>query len=156
MKKAMCWLATIMLLAGCDGKSDSQLVTEAGKQLQYTIDSNPARGKCENIAKGRERLTSSVLKTLVAQQCDSVLRSGTETNFTDATVFHSNMIMVCGSIIGRGFTGKQLHRQFIYSPEEDELVIEPTSTDDKTRFEDHKTLQQLQDDFVRQRELYCK
>lgn len=64
--------------------------------------------------------------------------------------------MVCGAIIGRGFTGKTLHRQFIYSPEEDELVLEPTSQDDKTRFEGKKTLQQLQDDFQRQHDLYCK
>lgn len=156
MKKTMCWLATVLLLAGCEGKSDTQLVIDAGKQLQYTIDSNPARNKCETIAKGRERLTSGVIKSLQAQGCDAVLRSGTETNFTDATVFRHSMVMVCGAIIGRGFTGKTLHRQFIYSPEEDELVLEPTSQDDKTRFEGKKTLQQLQDDFQRQHDLYCK
>ncbi len=66
------------------------------------------------------------------------------------------MTMVCGIIIGKSFTGSDIRRRFIYSPGERELVIDPMSTNDKTRFEQRKTLAQLQADFERQQLKYCK
>jgi hypothetical protein len=145
-----------LLLAGCDQPNATQLMTETGRQLQRTIDANPARGECEDIAKGREWLSHSARKRLEEKGCQFVLRSATETNFEQTAVYHTSMTMVCGSIVGKSFTGSEIRRRFIYSPEERELVIEPMSPNDKTRFEQRKTLAQLQADFERQQLQYCK
>ncbi|RPD98349.1 hypothetical protein BBB56_15130 [Candidatus Pantoea deserta] len=145
-----------LLLTGCDQPNDTQLMTETGRQLQRTIDASPARGECEDIAKGRERLSRGTRKKLEEKGCQFVLRSATETNFAEAAVFHSTMTMVCGSITGKSFTGSDIRRRFIYSPEERALVIEPMTPNDKTRFEQRKTLTQLQADFARQQLQYCK
>jgi len=145
-----------LLLVGCDQPNDTQLMTETGRQLQRTIDASPARNECENIAKGRERLSHGARKRLEEKGCQFVLRSATETNFAEAAVYRTTMTMVCGSIIGKSFTGSDIRRRFIYSPGERELVIDPMSTNDKTRFEQRKTLAQLQADFERQQLQYCK
>lgn len=145
-----------LLLVGCDRPNDTQLMTETGRQLQRTIDASPARGECESIAKGREWLSHGARKRLEEKGCQFVLRSATETNFAQAAVYRTSMTMVCGSIVGKSFTGSDIQRRFIYSPEERALVIEPMSANDKTRFEQRKTLAQLQADFDRQQLQYCK
>ena len=149
-------LLLCLLLAGCDQPNETQLMTETGRQLQRTIDTSAARGECEDIAKGRERLSHGVRKRLEEKGCQYVLRSATEANFAEAAVYHTSMTMVCGSIVGRSFTGSEIRRRFIYSPEERELVLEPMSPVDKTRFEQRKTVTQLQADFERQQLQYCK
>ena len=149
-------LLLCLLLAGCDQPNETQLRTEAGRQLQRTIDASPARAECESIAKGREWLSHSTRKRLEEKGCQDILRSATETNFEQTAIYRTSMTMVCGSIIGKSFTGSEIHRRFIYSPEERELVIEPMSASDKTRFEQRKTLAQLQADFDRQQLQYCK
>ncbi|WP_243078054.1 hypothetical protein [Pantoea sp. MQR6] len=149
-------LLLCLLLVGCDQPNDTQLVTETGRQLQRTIDTNPMRGVCENIAKGREWLSKNTMRKLEAKGCQDVLRSATETNFTDTTITHRAMTMVCGGIEGKSFTGTAIIRRFIFSPDEKALVIQPMAEVDKTRFEGHKTLQQLQDEFSRQQQQYCR
>ncbi|ADU69007.1 hypothetical protein [Pantoea sp. At-9b] len=144
------------LLVGCDQPNDTQLRLDASRQLQREIDRNPLRASCEGIARGREWLTQHTLQKLEAKGCQNVLRSATETDFTHAETFHHTLTMVCGGIEGKSFTGTELTRRFIYSPEEKALVIEPMSEQDKTRFEGRKTLQQLQDDFNRQLQQYCQ
>ncbi|MBE5251528.1 MAG: hypothetical protein QRY16_16560 [Enterobacterales bacterium endosymbiont of Blomia tropicalis] len=148
-------LLLCLLLVGCDQPNDSQLVTETGRQLQRTIDTSPMRAICENIAKGREWLSRKTIRQLQAKGCQDVLRSATETNFTDTTITHRSMTMVCGGITGKSFTGTDIVRRFIFSPDEKALVIQPMTEVDKTRFEGHKTLQQLKDDFHRQQQQYC-
>lgn len=155
MKWKGAWLLCL-LLAGCDKPNDTQLVTETGRELQRTIDTNPARIRCEHIAKGRERLSRDVVQKLEASHCQNVLRSATETNFTDTTIYHHNTVTICGGITGKSFTGTFISRRFIFSPDEKALVIEPVSEADKTRFEGQKTVQQLQDDFNRQHQQYCQ
>ncbi|MFH8134408.1 hypothetical protein ABU178_09545 [Pantoea osteomyelitidis] len=148
-------LMLCLLLVGCDRPNDTQLITETGRQLQRTIDTNPMRNACEKIAKGREWLSDKTVHRLEQKGCQHVLRSATETNFTNTQIYRHSMTMVCGAIVGKSFTGEDISRRFIFSPEENALVIEPTSSHDKTRFEDHKTLQQLQSDFERQQAQYC-
>ncbi|KHE03451.1 hypothetical protein C7434_0990 [Pantoea sp. PNA 14-12] len=155
MKWKGAWLLCL-LLAGCDKPNDTQLITETGRELQRTIDTSSARLRCEEIAKGRERLSRDVRQKLEAQHCQNVLRSATETNFTDTTIYRHNTTMICGGILGKSFTGSMIYRRFIYSPDEKALVIEPVSEADKTRFEGQKTVQQLQDDFNRQHQQYCQ
>ncbi|MEG3130109.1 hypothetical protein SC171_18020 [Pantoea cypripedii] len=145
-----------VLLVGCDQPNDTQLRLDASRQLQRTIDVNPLRASCEHIARGREWLTQRTLEKLEAKGCQNVLRSATETNFIHAEVYRHTMTVVCGAIDGKSFTGTDLPRRFIYSPEEKALVLEPMSEQDKTRFEGRKTLQQLQDDFNRQQQQYCQ
>ncbi|MCZ4058548.1 hypothetical protein O3W44_04850 [Pantoea sp. LMR881] len=145
-----------LLLVGCEQPNDTQLVTETGRQLQRTIDASPMRNTCENIAKGREWLSRHTISKLEAQGCQYVLRSATETNFTDTAIYHHTTAMVCGGITGKSFTGTDISRRFIFSPDEKALVIEPMAEVDKTRFEGHKTLQQLQADFNRQQQQYCQ
>lgn len=145
-----------LLLAGCDQPNDTQLRLDASRQLQRTIDTNPLRNVCENIARGREWLTQRTIDQLEAKGCQNVLRSATETNFTHSETYRHAMTVVCGGIQGKSFTGTTLNRRFIYSSEEKALVIEPMSDQDKTRFEGQKTLQQLQDDFNRQTSQYCQ
>ena len=149
-------LLLCLLLVGCDKPNDTQLVTETGRELQRTIDTNPMHITCEKIAKGREWLSRNMVRKLEAQGCDQVFRSATETNFTDSTIYRRTMTMVCGGIHGQSFSGTELTRRFIFSPDEKVLVIEPMTEMDKTRFEGHKTLQQLQDDFNRQQQQYCQ
>ncbi|MDH1086795.1 hypothetical protein [Pantoea brenneri] len=149
-------LLLCLLLVGCDKPNDTQLVTETGRELQRTIDTSPMRSTCENIAKGRERLSRNTVRKLEAKGCEQVFRSATETNFIETTISRRTMTMVCGSIQGKSFTGTELTRRFIFSPDEKALVIEPMTEVDKTRFEGHKTLQQLQDDFNRQQQQYCQ
>lgn len=148
-------LLLCLLLAGCDQSTDNQLMTETGRQLQRTIDDNPMRIECEKTAKGHEWLSHSLRRRLTEKGCQYVLRSPTDTNFAEAAVYRSTMTMVCGSIVGKSFTGSDIKRQFLYSPGERALVIEPMSPVDKTRFEEHKTLEQLQSDFDRQQRQYC-
>ncbi|AIR86467.1 hypothetical protein VH86_22735 [Pantoea sp. BL1] len=149
-------LLLCVLLAGCDQPNETQLRLDTSRQLQRTIDTNPLRASCEDIARGREWLTPHTLERLQAQGCQNVLRSATETNFLHTEFFHRSLTTVCGSIRGKSFTGTFLDRRFIYSYEERYLVIEPMTEQDKTRFEGHKTLQQLQDDFNRQTTQYCQ
>ena len=149
-------LLLCLLLVGCDKPNDTQLVTETGRELQRTMDTSPMRSTCENIAKGREWLSRNTVRTLEAKGCEQVFRSATETNFIETTISRRTMTMVCGSIQGKSFTGTELTRRFIFSPDEKALVIEPMTEVDKTRFEGHKTLQQLQDDFNRQQQQYCQ
>ncbi|NIF20050.1 hypothetical protein [Candidatus Pantoea multigeneris] len=144
-----------LLLSACNKTNETQLMTETGRQLQRAIDTSPARAQCEAIAKGREWISLNVRRHLEKQGCAEVFRSSTETNFTQSSIYHTSMTMVCGSISGGSFTGETLSRRFIYSPEENALVIEPTSTADKTRFEKLKTVAQLQADFERQYQQYC-
>lgn len=149
-------LLLCLMLAGCDHPNDTQLRLDASRQLQRTIDTNPLRASCENIARGREWLTKRTLEQLEKQGCQNVLRSATETNFTHTETFRRTLTMVCGAIQGKSFTGTTLNRRFIYSSDEKALVVEPMTEQDKTRFEGHKTLQQLQDDFNRQMTQYCQ
>lgn len=144
------------LLVGCDQPNDTQLRLDASRQLQRVIDLNPLRASCEHIARGREWLTQRTLEKLEKKGCQNVLRSANETEFTHAEIFHHTLTMVCGGIEGKSFTGTELARRFIYSSEEKALVIEPMSEQDRTRFEERKTLQQLQDDFNRQQQQYCQ
>ncbi|PIF22343.1 hypothetical protein [Candidatus Pantoea floridensis] len=145
-----------LLLVGCDQPNDTQLRLDASRQLQRTIDTNPLRSSCENIARGREWLTQHTVERLKAQGCENVFRSATETNFVRSETYRHAMTVVCGAIEGKSFTGSTLNRRFIYSSEERALVIEPMSEQDKTRFEGQKSLQQLQDDFNRQISQYCQ
>jgi hypothetical protein len=154
--KARGILLLCFLLAGCDQPNDTQLRLDASRQLQRTIDTNPLRASCENIARGREWLTQHTVEQLEAKGCQNVLRSATETNFTHTETFRRTLTTVCGGIQGKSFTGTTLNRRFIYSSEEKALVIEPMTDQDKTRFEGQKTLQQLQDDFNRQMTQYCQ
>jgi hypothetical protein len=154
--KARGILLLCFLLAGCDQPNDTQLRLDASRQLQRTIDTNPLRASCENIARGREWLTQRTVDQLEARGCQNVLRSATETNFTHTEMFRRALTTVCGGIQGKSFTGTTLNRRFIYSSEEKALVIEPMTDQDKTRFEGQKTLQQLQDDFNRQMTQYCQ
>ncbi|MXP48930.1 hypothetical protein FD733_04315 [Pantoea sp. Eser] len=144
-----------LLLVGCDKPNDTQLVMETGRELQRTIDTSPMRSTCENIARGREWLSRNTVRKLEAKGCEQVFRSSTETNFIETTIFRRTMTMVYGSIQGKSFTGTELTRRFIFSPDEKVLLIEPMTEVDKNRFEGHKTLQQLQDDFNRQQQ-YCQ
>jgi hypothetical protein len=145
-----------LLLVGCDQPNDTQLKTEAGRELQRAIDTNPMRAVCENIAKGREWLSHGTRRKLEAKGCQEVFRSATETNFSDNAIYRRTMTMVCGGITGKSFTGTNITRRFIYSLDEKALVIEPMTGMDKTRFEGQKTLQQLQADFNRQQQQYCQ
>jgi hypothetical protein len=145
-----------LVLVGCDQPNDTQLRLDASRQLQRTIDTNPLRNSCEDIARGREWLTKRTIERLEAKGCANVLRSATETNFTNTETYRHAMTVVCGGIQGKSFTGSTLNRRFIYSSEEKALVIEPMSDQDKTRFEGQKSLQQLQDDFNRQMTQYCQ
>lgn len=149
-------LLLCLLLAGCDQPTNTQLTIDTGRQLQRAIDTSPARGACEDIAQGRERLSHHRITLLKEKGCQYVFRSSTETNLTDTAVYHSSMTMVCGGIIGKNFIGEDIQRRYLYSPNERALVIEPMSPNDKTRFEDRKTLAQLHADFERQRQQYCK
>ncbi|WP_130834946.1 hypothetical protein [[Erwinia] mediterraneensis] len=149
-------LILCLLLAGCDRPDETQLITETGHQLQRTIDMNPQRGVCEQIARGRERLSKKTVQQLEAQECQHVLRSSTETSFTRTRIYQHSMTMVCGEIKGKNFTGEEITRRFIFSPGEKALVIEPVSAQDKSRFQDLKTLQQIHNDFERQQAQYCQ
>ncbi|MCQ8227557.1 MULTISPECIES: hypothetical protein [Pantoea] len=154
--KARGMMLLCLLLVGCDQPNDTQLRLDASRQLQWTIDTNPLRADCENIARGREWLTQRTLKQLETRGCQNVLRSASETNFITTAIYRHSMTIVCGSIRGKSFTGTELNRRFVYSSEEKALVIEPMSDQDKTRFEGQKSLQQLQDDFNRQTTQYCQ
>ena len=145
-----------LVLAGCDQPNDTQVRLEAGRQLQWSIDTNPLRASCEDIAHGREWLTQRTLHRLEQQGCQYVLRSANETNFLNTAIYHRTMPIVCGSIRGKSFTGSTISRRFIYSFDEKALVTEPLFEQDKTRFESQKSLQQLQEDFNRQVEQYCQ
>ncbi|EJL82402.1 hypothetical protein [Pantoea sp. GM01] len=145
-----------LLLVGCDQPNDTQLRLEAGRQLQWTVDTNPLRASCEDIARGREWLTHRTLQRLEAKGCQNVLRSASETNFINTAIYRHGITVVCGGISGKSFTGTLLNRRFIYSSEEKALVLEPKFDQDKTRFEGQKSLQQLQEDFERQTTQYCQ
>lgn len=145
-----------LALAGCDQPNNTQLRLEASRQLQRTIDTNPLRASCENIARGREWLTPHTLQRLQASGCQNVFRSATEANFTNTAVYHRSITVVCGGIKGSSFTGSTLTRRFIYSSDEKALVLQPMTEQDKTRFEGQKSLQQLQDEFARQQAQYCQ
>lgn len=154
--KKMGALILCLLLTGCDRPDDTQLITETGHQLQRTIDTNPMRNTCENIARGRQRLSEKTVQRLEAQGCQHVLRSSTETSFTSTRIYQHTMTMICGEIKGKSFTGEEIVRRFIFSPGEKALLLEPVSTHDKSRFQDLKTLQQIHNDFERQQVQYCQ
>lgn len=145
-----------LLLAGCDRPRDTQLRLDASRQLQRNIDTSPLRASCEHIARGREWLTQHSVQQLEKHHCQNVLRSASETNFLNTAIYTQTIPVVCGSIQGRSFTGTTLTRRFIYSYDEKALVIRPESDQDKSRFEDRKTLAQLQTDFQNQWAKYCR
>jgi len=145
-----------LLLAGCDRPKDTQLRLEASRQLQRDIDTSPLRENCEHIARGREWLTSHTLQRLEKNHCQNVLRSASEADLVQAAIHTTTIPVVCGAIQGRSFTGGLLTRRFIYSYDEKALLIRPESEQDKSRFEDRKTLQQLQENFERQWAKYCQ